>query len=254
MEARTESVPSPVSQKVPLRDRLRSIAIVLAVVFYTLLLGPVALLILLIMPGGTGTATIVKLWARIILETSGVRVEYAGIENVQEGKGQVFVSNHQSQYDVLALIAGLPTSVRFVAKKSLYRIPLFGWILAAGGHIKIDRSDRERAIASYDKAAEKIRNGTCVIVFAEGTRSPDGTLGPFKKGGFVLAIKSDAPIVPVTVKGGHAIMPKERLITRSGRMSVILHKPIDASEYSYEDRDRLIGRVRRVIAEDLGEA
>lgn len=254
MEARSRSVPSPVSQKVSLRDRLRSVAIILAVAVYLAILGPIALLTLLIMPGGNGIVSVAKLWARLILSTTGVRLDCNGLEHIQKGKGQVFISNHQSLYDVLALVVGLPVSIRFVAKKSLYRIPIFGWAMALGGHIKIDRSDRDRAIASYDKAAQKIRNGASVIVFAEGTRTPDGMLGPFKKGGFVLAIKSGAPIVPVTVKGGRAILPKQRLIFGSGRMSLRLHEPVDTSEYSYEEREQLIQNVRRIIAEDLGEA
>ncbi|MGH9750191.1 MAG: lysophospholipid acyltransferase family protein [Candidatus Polarisedimenticolia bacterium] len=159
----------------------------------------------------------------------------------------VYIANHQSQLDIPALIRALPASTRFIAKKELLYVPIFGWALWLAGFVFVDRRDRDKAIRSLEMAARKVRTGTPILVFAEGTRSPDGRLLPFKKGGFVLAMQAGVPIVPVTVRGGTEILPKGSLRIRPGRIEVSIGDPIDTTRYSFETRDALIADVRRRI-------
>ena len=163
------------------------------------------------------------------------------------------MSNHQSHFDICAILGYLPAQIRFIAKKELYKIPVFGLTLRVIGHVRIDRDDREQAFASYDRAAERIRRGTSIFVFAEGTRSADGRVRPFKKGGFVLAIKAGVPIVPITISGGRKLLPKQKLVFRKGVIKMVIGKPIDTRSYQLENKEDLIERVRDVIVSNLKE-
>jgi 1-acyl-sn-glycerol-3-phosphate acyltransferase len=185
---------------------------------------------------------------------SGVRVEVEGLDNFDPTGSYVFMSNHQSHYDILAVAGFLPAQVRFIAKKELFKIPGFGRALRKGGHIRIDRDNRAQAFASYDRAAEKICEGISIFVCVEGTRSADGTVGPFKKGGFVLAVKAGVPIMPITISGGRSILPKQKLVFSKGTMKMVVDKPIDTRSYTLENRDELVARVRGVIIGNLAES
>jgi 1-acyl-sn-glycerol-3-phosphate acyltransferase len=198
-------------------------------------------------------SVVARFWARMLLRVCGVRIDVEGEDNVDPKRPYVFMSNHQSHLDICAVLGFLPAQVRFIAKKELYKIPLFGLTLRAIGHVRIDRDDREQAFASYDRAAERIRSGTSIFIFAEGTRSPDGTVGPFKKGGFVLAIKAGVPIVPITISGGRKLLPKQKLVFRKGVMKMVIGRPIDTDGYQIENKEELIERVRAAIISNLKE-
>lgn len=163
----------------------------------------------------------------------------------------LLMSNHQSLVDIAALVDTLPPSVswRFVAKKELVRVPIFGWCLVTTGQIIIDRGDRERAVASLRRAAERIRGGASVIVFPEGTRSPSGSLRPFKSGPFHLALEAQVPIVPVTVSGSQRITPKGSLQVRPGSVKIVFGKPIPTRGLPLDERGHLKERVREAIAQ-----
>jgi 1-acyl-sn-glycerol-3-phosphate acyltransferase len=157
---------------------------------------------------GTWYVDVTRSWARAIFWASGCRAEVEGVENLRAGEAQVVVANHVSWFDVFALASILEVPYHFVAKKELERIPLFGPAWKAAGHISIDRSDRERAIASLRAAGAQIRReGSAVVIFPEGTRSRSGRLQTFKKGAFQLARESGAPVVPAVVTGSFEIMP-----------------------------------------------
>jgi 1-acyl-sn-glycerol-3-phosphate acyltransferase len=160
------------------------------------------------------------------------------------------MSNHQSLVDIAAIVMTLPRSQswRFVAKRELTRVPIFGQVLVASRHIIIDRGDRERAVASLREAARRIRSGTSVIIFPEGTRSSDGRLQRFKSGPFHLAIESQVPIVPVTVSGSQRITPKSRLLVYPGVVKIVYGTPIPTRGETIEARKALAARVRRAIA------
>ena len=182
-------------------------------------------------------------WARRLLEVTALPVEVQGLERLPPA-ACVYAANHASFVDVWVLVARLPGSVRFVAKRELYRIPIFGWALRATGQIPMDRRDREAAARSYQSAADVVRGGRSVIVFVEGTRSRDGRLSEFKKGGFVLAIEAGVPLVPVYLRGTHAAMPRGSLWLRRRPVALVAGEPISTAGLTYDDRGALLARVR----------
>ena len=191
-----------------------------------------------------------RTWVRWILRTFGIHVEVSGLENVPIDAPALFLSNHQSLVDIAAIVDKLPTAVswRFVAKKELVRVPIFGWCLVTTGQIIIDRGNRQRATKSLERAAARIRDGASVIVFPEGTRSDAGSLRPFKSGPFHLAVAAQVPIVPVTVSGSQRITPKGSLHVHAGTVRITFGKPIPTRGVTLEQRSELKRRVRAAIA------
>lgn len=219
------------------------------VALYTIVIGP-PIIVASFFDGGRTMMRLGRVWVSWILSTFGVRVEVAGTENVPTHAPVILMSNHQSLVDIAAIVMTLPRSVRwrFVAKKELVRVPIFGQALVASGHIIIDRDNREKAVESLRLAAERIRAGTTVIVFPEGTRSPDGHLRWFKSGPFHLALEAQVPIVPVTVSGSQRITPKGELRVRRGTVKIAYGKPIATRGLGLADRKHLAARVREAIA------
>lgn len=194
-------------------------------------------------------------WSAWILWASGVTVKVEGLPNVHMDEPQVIVSNHQSWYDVWALAANIPKRYRFIAKKELGYIPVFGPAWKAAGHISVDRSDHTAAVRSLDQAGEVIRNDrSSVVIFPEGTRSDDGKLRPFKKGAFMLALHSGVDIVPVACIGTREILPKNGWRVRGGTIIVRFGEPIQTAGYDDDNRDVLIERVRTEIEKLMNQA
>ncbi|MBN2224944.1 MAG: 1-acyl-sn-glycerol-3-phosphate acyltransferase [Deltaproteobacteria bacterium] len=188
------------------------------------------------------------LWARINLISSGVRVQVVGKEKVDRKKSYIVMSNHQSNFDVLALATRLPLQLRWVAKRELLNVPIFGFAIKRMGMIFIDREDPEKARESMKAADEKIKSGLSVIILPEGTRSEDGRLLEFKKGGFIMALQTKTPILPVTINGSRFCLPKGGLFSlRPGHIQMIIHDIVDVAGLTVEDRDRLSDKVRKVI-------
>ncbi len=226
---------------------IRTAWIMLVVIVATVIVGPLVIL------GGFLGARLEffdrmgHLWSGTILRSSGCPVAVTGLEHIRADEPQVLVGNHQSWFDVLAVASNLPKSYHFVAKKKLERVFIFGRAWQAAGHISIDRSDRESAIASLDRAGSKLRQEeSCVVLFPEGTRSPTGELGEFKKGAFMLALHTGVPIVPFGVAGSRRVMPKGRWRVRKAPIIVRFGRPIPTADLSTDeaDRDALIARVR----------
>jgi 1-acyl-sn-glycerol-3-phosphate acyltransferase len=190
---------------------------------------------------------IAKLWAKILLLISNTKVEIIGKENILRGKPQIFMANHQSDFDILIVLGHIPGQFRWIAKKELFHIPIFGAAMKTAGYIEIDRNNHEKAMQSLDEAALRIREGKSVMSFPEGTRSSDGEIKSFKQGIFHLAIKSSVPIIPVSIIGSGKIMPKRSLKVTPGKIKLIIDKPIDVKNYDIENRHELIDQVRKVI-------
>lgn len=226
---------------------MRRVFIAIVVAIDTLAFGALAILGCLVIPNGNALIWCARPWATLILLASGTRVRVSGRGRLPAGRPVLFVTNHQSLFDVLALVRALPGQYRIIAKKELFSIPVFGWALSLAGFIRIDRADREKAIESLDRAGGKLARGMSVVVFAEGTRSQDGRLLPFKKGGFVLALKSRCPIVPISISGSRAVMSKNSLDVRGGDIDVVIGEPIETASYSPEQRDLLIAVVRGAV-------
>lgn len=193
---------------------------------------------------------IVVPWARLLLKVAGVQVVLQGEENLDSGASFIFLSNHMSHMDIPVLIATIPARLTIIAKKELFRIPLFGQAMHAIGVLKIDRSKRQKAIKTLNKAAEILRREKLsLLAFPEGTRSKDGKIHSFKKGPFVLATNVKVPILPVTIVGTHPILPKGEFFIQPGTVEVIIHPPVDTADYDYEQREQLMEHVYQTITE-----
>jgi 1-acyl-sn-glycerol-3-phosphate acyltransferase len=217
--------------------------------FYTTVLGIPCLLIALFSPRSELSYWFILFWARLLLRTCGVRVTVSGQENLPRSGSFILMSTHNSHFDIPVLIREVPKQFRIVAKKSLFKIPIFGWIMSAAGYVSVDRDNRSQAFSSLDKAAEMVREGMPLLIFPEGTRSPDGRLGEFKKGGFMLALKAGAPIIPVVIDGTYHVLPKSTWHVNPGPVKVVFGKAIDTTEFSYETRALLMETVRRAMLE-----
>jgi 1-acyl-sn-glycerol-3-phosphate acyltransferase len=187
------------------------------------------------------------LWAKILLLICNTKVEIIGKENILRGKPQIFMANHQSDFDILIVLAHIPGQFRWIVKKELFNIPVFGQAMRAAGYIEIDRQNHEKALQSLDQAALRIRQGKSVMTFPEGTRSRDGEIKSFKQGTFYLALQSGVPIVPISIIGSGDIMPRRSLKIKPGKIKLVIDKPIDMKGYTLENRQELIDKVRQVI-------
>lgn len=194
-----------------------------------------------------------KAWTNSILFASGVKLNIEGLEKIDKSKSYIFIGNHQSHFDVFSVFSAIPMTVRFMAKKELFKIPIFGWALYASGTIRIDRSNRERAISSMNNALDRIRKGVSVVVFPEGTRSEDGKIRDFKKGGFVLAIKGGIPIIPISISGSRFILRKNSIKFHPGEIKIVISDPIDTKMYGYQEREKLRMDVKNIIIKNYDE-
>lgn len=204
--------------------------------------GVPALAAALVDRSGDSTHRIVAAWARLCLRSVGVRVEREGVEHLPPGP-VVLAANHASGVDIPILYASLPASFRFVHKRSLFLLPIVGQILLFGGHIGIDRSRAFRARRSLERAARRVRGGTSVLVFPEGTRSRDGSVGAFKRGSFKLAIEAGVPVVPVSLSGVRRIIPAGALSLRPGCVRVVVHAPVRTEGRSPAEAEALAAQV-----------
>jgi len=194
---------------------------------YTIVLGTVSVASSLFDRTGRFAHGCARLWSRLILVTTGVRVRVEGLEALEPGKTYIFVSNHQSIYDIPVIFWWLPYQLRIIAKESLGSFPFLGWHLRRTGHLLVDRRNPDRS-GILRRWRELVVNGLSLIIFPEGTRSPDGKVGRFKAGSFMLAIEAGLPIVPVSIVGTRHVMRKGRLTVEPGDVTLAIHPPIDA--------------------------
>jgi 1-acyl-sn-glycerol-3-phosphate acyltransferase len=190
-------------------------------------------------------------WARLNAWLTPMLVRVSGRENIDPKQSYVVVSNHQSHYDVLVLYGWLGVDFKWVMKQELRKVPGLGAACEALGHIFIDRSSRNAAVATIEAAKNRITGGTSVVFFPEGTRSRDGQLGAFKKGAFRMACDLGVPILPVTILGTRTILPPETKDLFPGRARMIIHPPVPVDDSDDEDLTALIERVRTVISAPL---
>jgi|WetSurMetagenome_2_1015567.scaffolds.fasta_scaffold152036_1 1-acyl-sn-glycerol-3-phosphate acyltransferase len=192
-------------------------------------------------------------WARTILFVCGVKLEVKGVENINADLPRIYMANHQSYFDIFTLLTGLPVDFKFILKQELMKIPLLGWAMKGAKYISIDREDGRKAIVSMNRAAEKIRNGASVLIFPEGTRSKDGIVDEFKKGGFLLAMKSGCDVVPVAISGSRNIVPKGSRKVNRGTVFLNIGKPIPIVDCSKRELNQLIERVRDEVVEMMSD-
>jgi 1-acyl-sn-glycerol-3-phosphate acyltransferase len=213
----------------------------------TIILGIPVMVAGLLSRTGNLAFSISKLWAYTMLAVSFVRTEIKNKAKLIKGTSYIIISNHQSLFDILALVTSLGIQFRWFIKKEVLKIPIFGYALYASRNIFIDRSNTTRAIESINKGIDRLPKGAGVMVFAEGTRSPDGQIHEFKKGGFITAITRKISILPVTVNGSRRVMPKGSLVVKPGKIQVVIGDPIDTSGYTTDTVLELINKTRQAV-------
>ena len=193
-----------------------------------------------------------RLWTWMVLHTGGISVAVDGLQNLDPRRSYIFMVNHQSNMDIPVLVRALSDfQLRLIAKRELFWIPFFGWALWATKHIVVDRGDRAGALETLKRAQERIEEGVSVVVFPEGTRSPDGNLLPFKRGGFLLAAKSKTPVVAVTINGSGKVLPKNDWRVRGGTVNVIISPPLTTENYRPGNLRALSTEVEQRIKKNL---
>jgi 1-acyl-sn-glycerol-3-phosphate acyltransferase len=217
-------------------------------IVWTFLIASAAVIGTLVLRSGRVADRLAPLWARWLVRMCGIRLDLDGREHLQPGRSYVIISNHLSHLDIVCTFAALPTTIRFVAKHELLRVPVFGRALRLSDHIIIDRQDPLSAIRAINAGVARTPQGVCLVFYAEGTRSPDGRIHAFKKGGVSVALQTQLPILPLTISGTYEMLPKGALRIRpGGRVRIVLAPAIETAGRSLADRDQLNDRVRDLI-------
>lgn len=219
----------------------------LPICIYTAVMGAASLIGSFLDSQGRWQHACARFWSTLILKTSRIRLKVVGRENIPAAGAAIFCANHPSAMDIPILFVCLPVQFRFVAKRSLFDVPFLGWHLWRSGHIPVERDRPHKAVKSLDKAAERIRAGCPVVLFAEGHRRRDGGMGPFKRGSFYLAIKSGAPVVPVTISGSRRVLAPDSATVRPGEVEVVFHPPIPTASLGLDQVESLSGQVRTQV-------
>ncbi len=242
------------SERTGYKKVIRSLLTIVLWIMATAVASTVALITLLFDRKTGAIEFIMNKWAKSILILAGVKIEVKGLEQLAQDESYIFISNHASLLDIPAVLTGLPFNLRFLVKKELFEIPLFGRALLMAGHIKIDRGNLESAVKSLRKGAITLKERGCsALVFAEGTRSLTGEVGRFKKGGIILALSMGIPIVPVSISGSRSLASKGDLKIKSGKITMTIGKPIPTEGMDVSDRNRLLEATRDEVIKNLVE-
>lgn len=223
----------------------------LLIYFYTAVCGTASLLASLFDSQGRWQHACARVWSRLILKTSGIRVHVEGLENVHPDEATIYCVNHQSAMDIPVLFVSLPVQFRFVAKRSLFNLPFMGSHLRRSGHIPVDRDRPREAMKSMKTVAKEIREGKSVLLFPEGHRSRNGQLLPFKAGSFYIAILAGVPIVPITINGTPNVLKPDTYHVRAGQTEMIVHPAISTEGLNLKDAEKLSEQVKGIIASRL---
>ena len=194
-----------------------------------------------------------RYWGKFICAVSGVAITLEGVENLAPDRNYIFAANHQSQFDIFVLQGYLPYNFRWLAKKELFQVPIWGAAMKKAGYIPVDRTHGRQALKSLDEAAKRIAEGTSVIIFPEGTRSRDGKLQPFKAGGMMLALKAGVELVPMAISGTFAILPKGSLMLHPGCVVIRIGTPITTRDYQMNQKHELALLLQKKVAAMLGQ-
>jgi 1-acyl-sn-glycerol-3-phosphate acyltransferase len=219
--------------------------------FYTVVMAIVSLLLWPFDRTGAMQHWCARWWCRLIAWTIGARIRVHGTGNVKPDVSYIYMANHSSLIDTPALFAYLPYQFKIMAKKQLFYVPFMGWHLWTSGNFPIDRGNARKTARSLRRVVDGVRAGKSLAVFPEGTRTPDGRLQEFKPGAFKIALRAGVPIVPVTIRGTFALLPKTTLAPRPGRVDVFIGKPIDPGAYDEHRLPDLIQQTRDAIEAKL---
>ena len=236
----------------PTFDWLRTVFYLIPTIgLYTIVLGTTSLFGSLVERRGRFAHGCARLWSWLILATTGVSVDVRGLDILSRGRTYIFVSNHQSIYDIPVIFATLPYQLRIIAKESLGSFPFLGWHLRRSGHLLVDRRRPDRA-GILERWRALVGEELSLIIFPEGTRSPDGRVGPFKAGSFLLAIEAQLPIVPISISGTRLVMRKGELTTKPGDVTLVIHPPIETAGLDVASARDLAEQTRAIVAASIG--
>jgi len=233
---------------------IRTALIILWVVLTTAVFGVVAILVSFFTRTGNPVHIVARIWAKSILMAARIHVQVTGLSNIEPDQSYIFMVNHQSNFDIPVLLGRLPVQFRWLAKAELFKIPIFGRAMRGAGYVEIDRFNQDSAFESINEAARKMKHGVSVMIFPEGTRSRDGKVKAFKKGGFVMAVDSGVPIVPIVIRGTWPIMAKSSLRINRGNVEMKIAKPIKTAGHTRENKEDLMDKVRTVICQHFESA
>jgi 1-acyl-sn-glycerol-3-phosphate acyltransferase len=222
----------------------------LVAIIATVILGPPVILLSLITSSGRPAYIISRIWGWLISKTAGVTFSLQGGDKVVPGVSYIITPNHQGNIDILALMLMLPTPYRWVIKKELEKIPIFGWALRRMA-VSINRANKVQAVRTLRQGADKLKEGWSLLIYPEGTRTPDGNLQDFKKGAFMMAVDTGVPILPVTINGAFKILPKKTLDLTPGHITVTISDPIPTEGLTEKDVPQLMESTRAAIMEHL---
>lgn len=232
-------------------QRIRAVATLIIAPFLTLVISIAAWIDLSYISRSRENALkFPRIWGRTLCRLAGVKVVIEGIENIAPDQTYILVGNHCSQFDIFSFQGYFPYNFRWIAKKELFNIPVFGPAMHKAGFIAIDRSHGRKALKSLDDAAKQIADGASVLIFPEGTRSADGTLSEFKTGAVLLAIKSGVPVVPIGFNGSYEVLPKGRVLADKGTITIRVGSPMAIDRYNKKDKQQVSLAMKSAV-EDL---
>jgi 1-acyl-sn-glycerol-3-phosphate acyltransferase len=230
---------------------LHSAVAIPLIYLYTAVMATLSLLLSLHDPEGRKQHWCASTWSRMIARTVGMSVSVHGAENLRAGESYVFLSTHQSYMDIPAMLGYLPAQLRIAAKREVFQIPFLGWHMRRGGHISINRSSTQEAVETLRRASQEIRPGVSVFLFPEGTRTRDGSLLPFKKGGFKFALQTRLPIIPVSIVGTRQVLPPDSIVFRPGHVRMYLDSPIPTDALDDRHIPELMQQVRDAMTKHI---
>jgi len=231
---------------------LRTIWAAMVAAVMTLLCGVAVLAVAIVRSTSPLIDLVIRFWARSLVRAAGIELSGEGMEKIDPGQRYILVANHYSYFDIPCVLAAVRQPIRFLAKVSLFKIPIFGWAIGRAGFIPIDRKNRRTAVKSFDLAAERIRKGNTIVVFPEEGRTKDRLMRKFQRGGFLLAMKSGLPILPLAIDGTYDVFPVGANTIRPGRVTVRVGTPIATEGRSVRQKDQLVDEARAQIAGMLG--
>jgi 1-acyl-sn-glycerol-3-phosphate acyltransferase len=220
------------------------------IVLLSIVLGTLSVLARLLDSSNNLSHRVSGLWGRWLCTLNGIQVDIEGLEHIRRGQAQIFVANHQGFFDIFALNGFLPVQIRWVAKSSLFKIPFVGWAITASGYIPVDRGSRKKSYQAFLATIETLKAGNSIVIFPEGTRSEDGTIGPFKKGGLLLSVRSGAPLVPVTLLGTGNIIKKGSGIIKPGRIQIVISPPLSSQAVKEDKEENVLRTLRDIICKN----
>ncbi|MGA7616822.1 MAG: lysophospholipid acyltransferase family protein [Thermoanaerobaculia bacterium] len=229
---------------------LRIVWVGLVALVATLVTSPLVILFSLF-HASSATDGVIRLWARSIVNAAGIELRSENLDRIRSEQRYIIVGNHYSYLDIPVLLATIPQPVRFMAKASLFQIPLFGWGLKSAGFIPIDRKRRSRNLRAFELAGERIRKGNTIVIFPEEGRSRSKEMKPFQRGAYLLALKSELPILPVAIDGTYEVLPATRLSVHPGVVTVHVSEPIETTGLTVSAKKHLMETTRERIGKML---